>query len=69
VTCGTIGHVAFGHGLHHCIGAPLARAELRIAIPALLRRFPGPRLAEPQAEARLRVASSAYGVAHLPVAW
>ena len=33
-------HVAFGHGIHHCIGAPLARMEMRIALPALFRRFP-----------------------------
>jgi cytochrome P450 len=69
VTRGAIGHVAFGHGVHHCVGAPLARAELRIAIPALLRRLPGLRLAEPEAEVRLRVSASVYGVASLPVAW
>jgi cytochrome P450 len=40
VVRGVPGHVAFGHGVHHCLGAPLARAELRIALPALLRRFP-----------------------------
>ena len=41
VTRGAAGHVAFGHGVHHCLGAPLARMEMRIAFPALLRRFPG----------------------------
>ncbi len=40
-------HLAFGHGIHHCLGAALARAELRIAVPALLRTFPGLRPAEP----------------------
>jgi cytochrome P450 len=64
---GATGHLAFGHGAHHCVGAPLARAELRIAIPALLRRFPTLRLAEPAP--RMRVANSVYGVASLPVAW
>lgn len=34
------GHVAFGHGIHHCLGAPLARLEGEIAIGALLRHFP-----------------------------
>lgn len=33
-------HLAFGHGIHVCIGQALARAELRIALPALFRRFP-----------------------------
>ena len=37
---GAPGHVGFGHGVHHCLGAPLARLEMRIAFPALLRRFP-----------------------------
>jgi len=40
LTRGGIGHLAFGHGVHHCLGAPLARMEMRIAFPALLRRFP-----------------------------
>jgi cytochrome P450 len=43
---GAPGHLAFGHGVHHCLGAPLARMEMRIAFPALLRRFPALALAE-----------------------
>ena len=43
VTRDAAGHLAFGHGVHHCLGAPLARMEMRIAFPALLRRFPRPR--------------------------
>ncbi|WP_176993215.1 cytochrome P450 family protein [Nonomuraea jiangxiensis] len=38
-------HIAFGHGIHHCVGAPLARIEARIAIGTLIERFPGMRLA------------------------
>jgi cytochrome P450 len=41
------GHVAFGHGIHHCLGAPLGRLEGRIAIGSLLARFPHVRLAVP----------------------
>ncbi|GAA2352788.1 cytochrome P450 [Streptomyces violaceusniger] len=39
-------HLAFGHGPHYCLGAPLARLELATALPALLRRFPGLALAD-----------------------
>jgi cytochrome P450 len=66
---GDIGHVAFGHGVHHCLGAPLARAELRIALPAMLRRFPRMRLADPADEIRLRPFGLVHGVTALPVAW
>ncbi|MFG2521489.1 cytochrome P450 [Streptomyces sp. NPDC048527] len=38
-------HLAFGHGVHHCLGAPLARLEARVALPALFTRFPRLRLA------------------------
>jgi cytochrome P450 len=38
-------HIGFGAGLHHCIGAPLARMELQISLPTLLRRCPGLELA------------------------
>ncbi|MEO3750005.1 cytochrome P450 [Streptomyces sp. B6B3] len=39
-------HLAFGHGVHYCMGAPLARLEARIALPALFERFPGLQLAD-----------------------
>ncbi|MFE3493095.1 cytochrome P450 [Streptomyces sp. NPDC059169] len=38
-------HLAFGHGVHHCLGAPLGRLEARVALPALFERFPGLTLA------------------------
>ncbi|NUR52039.1 MAG: cytochrome P450 [Hamadaea sp.] len=60
-------HLAFGHGLHRCIGAELAKMELRTAYPALVRRFPGMRLAVDAADLRFRRASIVYGVEALPV--
>ncbi|WP_433514142.1 cytochrome P450 [Nonomuraea sp. CA-143628] len=63
------GHLAFGHGIHQCLGQQLARAELRIALPALLRRFPGLRLAIPPEQVRMRESMSIYGVHTLSVTW
>jgi len=63
------GHVAFGHGVHHCLGAPLARMEMRIAFPALLRRFPGLALAVPYEEIGFREFAFVYGLHALPVTW
>ncbi|MBV2353830.1 cytochrome P450 [Streptomyces sp. J2-1] len=62
-------HVAFGFGVHQCIGQPLARAELRIALPALLGRFPGLRLAVPEDRLVFRDQAVVYGVRELPVTW
>ncbi|MFE3190894.1 cytochrome P450 [Nocardia sp. NPDC059240] len=45
-------HLAFGHGAHYCLGAPLARLEAGIALPALFARFPNMRLAVDPAELR-----------------
>jgi cytochrome P450 len=45
-------HVAFGHGVHHCLGAPLARLEAEIAFIELLRRFPEIELAVAPADLR-----------------
>lgn len=62
-------HMTFGHGIHHCVGAPLARMELRIAFPALVRRFPTLRLDVPWEEVAFRKLSIVYGLESLPVAW
>ncbi|MFD9637068.1 cytochrome P450, partial [Streptomyces violascens] len=61
------GHLAFGYGIHRCIGAELARMELRAAFPALVRRFPEMRLAVPAEELAFRKLSIVYGVESLPV--
>ena len=66
---GAIGHLAFGHGVHHCLGAPLARMEMRIAFPALLRRFPTLALAEDFDEVQFRSFHFIYGLKSLQVTW
>jgi cytochrome P450 len=62
-------HLAFGFGLHQCLGQQLARIELRIALRALFDRFPTLRLAVPAGEVPLRESTVVYGVWRLPVAW
>ncbi|WP_370946621.1 cytochrome P450 [Amycolatopsis sp. cg5] len=60
-------HLAFGWGVHRCIGAELARMELRAAYPALVRRFPQMRLAVEAEDLAYRQLSIVYGVDTLPV--
>ncbi|MFL6144601.1 MAG: cytochrome P450 [Labedaea sp.] len=60
-------HLAFGYGMHRCIGAELARMELRVAYPALVKRFPSMRLAMGEQEIPYRSTSIVYGVDALPV--
>jgi cytochrome P450 len=69
VTRRATAHLSFGHGVHHCLGAPLARMQLRVAFPALLRRFPGLRPADPEGAVHLRVHDVVHGVTSLPVMW
>jgi cytochrome P450 len=63
------GHVAFGHGVHQCIGQQLARVEMRVGFPALFRRFPNLRLAVAPEDVPLRDDMVIYGVHALPVTW
>jgi cytochrome P450 len=62
-------HMAFGYGVHQCLGQTLARAELEIALPTLLRRLPNLRLAVPPEQIRFRNDMGIYGVHELPVTW
>jgi cytochrome P450 len=66
---GAPGHLAFGHGVHHCLGAPLARMEMRIAFPALLRWFPELALAEDFTDVQFRTWNFIYGLKSLEVSW
>ncbi len=66
---GAPGHVAFGHGVHFCLGQPLARMQMCIAFPALLRRFPGLALANPGEDVELRTSSLVFGLEELRVTW
>lgn len=61
------GHLAFGYGLHRCVGAELARLELRMAYPALARRFPELVLGMPAEDLPYRTLSLIHGVERLPV--
>jgi len=62
-------HIAFGHGIHHCLGAPLARLEMTIALPALFRRFPDLALAVKPEDVSYKTGTVVHGVKALPVTW
>ena len=63
------GHVAFGHGVHVCLGQSLARTELRAVFPSLFRRFPDLRLAMDVNELRIRSDRTGGGIDSLLVTW
>jgi cytochrome P450 len=62
-------HLAFGHGVHQCLGQQLARVEMAVGYTHLLRRLPNLRLAVPAAQIPLKAHLFVYGVYSLPVAW
>ncbi|MEU0853999.1 cytochrome P450 [Streptomyces griseofuscus] len=62
-------HVAFGFGIHQCLGQNLARAELEIALGTLLTRLPGLRLAAPAEEIPFKPGDTIQGMLELPVTW
>lgn len=63
------GHLAFGHGAHHCVGAQLARMELQVALGELISRLPGLRLAIDADEVPWQPSVLVRGPAALPVTW
>ncbi|MFG3495265.1 cytochrome P450 [Streptomyces sp. NPDC047928] len=62
-------HVAFGFGIHQCLGQNLARAEMEIALGGLLRRLPGLRLAADPDTIPFKPGDTLQGMVELPVAW
>ncbi|MEV4601783.1 cytochrome P450 [Amycolatopsis sp. NPDC049253] len=62
-------HVAFGYGVHQCLGQPLARVELQVVYSTLYRRIPTLKLAAPLAELDFKHDMLVYGVHSLPVTW
>jgi cytochrome P450 PksS len=62
-------HLAFGQGIHYCLGAPLARLEGQIAMRKLIDRFPRLCLAVPETSLRWRPGLNLRGLDRLPVSW
>ncbi|TDC01267.1 cytochrome P450 [Nonomuraea longispora] len=62
-------HLAFGHGVHQCLGQQLARVEMRIGLSELISRLPDLRLAAPAEQVPLRDEMLIFGVHELPVTW
>jgi cytochrome P450 len=62
-------HLAFGAGVHHCLGAQLARLEMQEAFRGLLSRMPGLRLAIPAADLRFKPGMALHSLCELPVSW
>jgi cytochrome P450 len=62
-------HLAFGYGIHQCLGQMLARYELQVMVKAILARLPGLNLAVPLEEIRFKDDMQIYGIHNLPVTW
>ncbi|MET8877006.1 cytochrome P450 [Nocardia sp. NPDC004604] len=62
-------HITFGHGVHHCVGASLARTELQVALTAMLQHFPDLHLAVPVDEIPWKAGMVVRGPMALPIAW
>ena len=62
-------HLTFGTGIHHCLGAPLARIQLQEALYGLLRRLPDVRLAIPEEQLQFKRGMTIRSLQTLPITW
>jgi len=62
-------HLAFGHGVHQCLGASFARLEMTAAFTTILSRFPTLELTVPMSHLRFKEHSAVYGLVDMPVKW
>lgn len=62
-------HIAFGYGIHQCLGQSLARVELEVSYSTLLRRIPALELAKPISELTFKREMLVYGADEVPVSW
>ena len=69
VTRDAAGHLAFGAGVHHCLGAQLARVELQEAFRGLIGRLPGLRLAVPARDLEFKPGMAIHSLGELPILW
>ncbi len=69
VTRDAASHLSFGAGVHHCLGAQLARVELQEAFRGLIGRLPGLRLAVPASELEFKPGMAIHSLRELPVLW
>ena len=69
VTRDAASHLAFGAGVHHCLGAQLARVELQEAFRGLIGRLPGLRLAVPVGDLEFKPGMAIHSLRELPVRW
>lgn len=62
-------HLAFGYGYHQCLGQPLARLEMQVALGTIFRRLPSLRLAVQSGDLKYNYEALLWGVHELPIAW